>query len=285
MQPPPDMSSVIRHALNPVPTNLAQWIEALRTVEIPVLSYTVRRIQRAADDEDSVDVNTLADIVSDDPLMTIRLLRDVAHLPHGRFHSTPQTASEAVMLMGITPFLRNYTVLPTVQDRLADLPEALAGLTSVVVRAYRAARFAIAFASQRDDPDSAVLHEVALVHDFGEMLLWLHAPVQALQVLQLKASRPGLRSHDAQLEVLGIDLVDLRQALMLAWRLPETLLRAADTQHARSAKARTIDLAVRLARHTVADWHHPALREDVRDTAALLNLGLEPTRRLLPTLA
>jgi hypothetical protein len=44
---------------------------------------------------------------------------------------------------------------------------------------------------------------------------------------------------------------------------------------------RNVLLAVRLARHTAAGWDNAALADDVRDIAALLNLGEAPTLKLL----
>jgi hypothetical protein len=40
-------------------------------------------------------------------------------------------------------------------------------------------------------------------------------------------------------------------------------------------------LAIRVARHSAADWDNAALPDDVRDIADLLQLGEVPTRRLL----
>jgi len=42
-----------------------------------------------------------------------------------------------------------------------------------------------------------------------------------------------------------------------------------------------VRLAVRLARHTANGWHDPALDDDLREIAALLNLAEVPTLHLL----
>ena len=65
-------------------------------------------------------------------------------------------------------------------------------------RAHRAANFALAFAVHRMDHDAPVIHEAALLHDFAEMLLWLHAPALALQIAAAPARRPALRSAVVQ---------------------------------------------------------------------------------------
>ena len=45
------------------------------------------------------------------------------------------------------------------------------------------------------------IHEAALLHDFAEMLLWVHAPALALQIAQAQAKDPTLRSALAQKDV------------------------------------------------------------------------------------
>mgnify|MGYP000048729997 CR=1 FL=1 len=49
----------------------------------------------------------------------------------------------------------------------------------------------------------------------------------------------------AQRELLNIELHDLQQALMRAWRLPELLVRIEDDRHAETAQVRNVLLAVR----------------------------------------
>jgi len=59
------------------------------------------------------------------------------------------------------------------------------------------------------------------------------------------------------------------------------LVRITDDRHAENSQVRNVLLAIRVARHTTHGWDNPALPDDVRDIAALLQLGLEPTRQLL----
>ena len=105
----------------------------------------------------------------------------------------------------------------------------------------------------------------------------VHAPALALQHRRRATADPALRSARAQRAVLNIELADLQQALMRAWRLPELLVQINDDRHADTAQVRNVLLAVRLARHSARGWDNPALADDVRDIAALLNLGETPT--------
>jgi HD-like signal output (HDOD) protein len=157
----------------------------------------------------------------------------------------------------------------------------LQGLHEVIHRAHRAARFALAFAIHRGDHDAPVIHEAALLHDFAEMLLWLHAPHLALDIAYRQKADPTLRSAAAQRALLGVPLSDIQHALMLAWRLPELLVQITDDSKAGASQVRNVMLAMRLARHTARGWDNAAIPDDLHDIAQLLNLGPGPTETLL----
>jgi HD-like signal output (HDOD) protein len=213
--------------------------------------------------------------------MSLKLMAHVSGVRSQRSTTDPETVTAALVLLGISPFFRAFGPQATVDEHLAGQPEALLGLGEVLKRAHRGAAFALAFAVHRMDHDAQVIHAAALLHDFAEMLLWLHAPALALQIAAAQQKDPALRSATIQREVLHIELHDLQQSLMRAWHLPELLVRINDERHAETAQVRNVQLAVRLARHTARGWDNAALPDDVREIAALLNLGEAPTLHLL----
>lgn len=259
----------------------AAWVAAFDRLDIPVLATTADAVEEWRANEDAADAHLLAESLDTDPLMTLKLLRHVAMLRRGRDQSDAETATEALVMLGITPFFRDFGPQPTVEARLADQPDALAGLRQVLRRAHRAARFALGFAVHRGDHDAALIHEAALLHDFAEMLLWVHAPALALRLLRRQQAEPGLRSAEAQRTLLHVDLSDLQQALMKTWRLPQLLVQISDDRASHLAQVRNVQLAIRLARHSAQGWDNAALPDDVDEIAALLNLGIQPTLNLL----
>lgn len=263
------------------PRDLAAWAALFDHADLPVLATTAEALAELAANEDAVDAHMLADAIVDDPLMTIKVLAHVAQLRRGREGSDTETVTEALVMMGIPPFFRAFSALPVVEDLLAEHPAARAGFRRVLRRARRAARFSMGFAVHRMDHDAAVLHEAALLHDFAELLLWLRAPTLALQIAARQAAEPTLRSAQVQREVLNIELADLQHRLMQSWRLPDLLVRITDQHHVETAQARNVLLAIRVARHSAHGWDNPALPDDVAAVADLLNLGIEPTWRLL----
>jgi HD-like signal output (HDOD) protein len=147
------------------------------------------------------------------------------------------------------------------------------GIERVMERAHRAGRFAIAFAMARNDTDAEVIREAAILHDFAEALLWCHAPTLALQIRSRQDADPSLRSVQAQRDVLNIELHDLEQALMRAWRLPELLQHLTNAHQASVPRVRNVLLATALARHSEQGWDNAALPDDVEAIGRLLNLA------------
>lgn len=259
------------------PHDLSAWTTWFRTATIPVQARTAEELALLADAEalrGDVDAHQLTDPVGRDPLMALKLLATVAQARRaadGR--SGPETVTAALVMMGVAPFFRAFGSLVTVEQQLAEQPEALAGLARVIARAHRAANFALGFAVQRMDEDAAVVQLAALLHDFAEMLLYCHAPALALEIERRQRADPQLRSAVVQRELLGIELAALQQALMRSWALPELLVRIADDAHAEHPQVRSVELAIRLARHTQQGWDNAAVPDDVADVAALLRLS------------
>lgn len=278
------LTSPVLTATPRLPRGVDGWVAAWRHADIPVLEETSAAIEELRLQEDKVDARLLSSSIGADPLMCLKLLAYVSTHRSSRRITDAETATAALVMMGIGPFFRNFGLQPTVQQRLATRPEALEGLQSVLQRSRRAAAFALGFAVHRMDHDAEVIHEAALLHDFAEMLLWCHGPHLALAIANAQRLDPALRSAVAQRATLGVELAEVQQALMKAWRLPELLVRISDDHHANTAQVRNVHLAIRLARHTAQGWDNPALPDDVREIAALLNLGYEPTLKLLQDL-
>jgi HD-like signal output (HDOD) protein len=255
------------------PRGVDAWTAHLRDADIPVLADTAAALESLRVNEDGVDANSLADVISGDPLMTLKVLRYSASRRGSRVVTDTETVTAALVMMGITPFFRAFGLQATVEDCLGANGEALSGLRQTLQRAHRAATFALGFAVHRRDGDAAVIHEAALLHDFAEMLLWYHAPELALRVRDAQRADAALRSGTAQRDILNVELGELQQSLMKSWRLPELLIRISDDAHADHGSVKSVRLAIRLARHTALEWENPAVPDDIVEIAALLGIS------------
>ncbi len=264
----------------PLPS-LAAWTDCFRNADIPVMTATAVALEAMRANEDDVDANLLGEMTASDPLMTLKVMAHAASVRPQRIVTETETVTAALVMMGISPFFRTFGPQPTVEERLREAPEALAGLHDVLRRAHRAANFALGFAVHRMDHDAAAIHQAALLHDFAEMLLWCHAPALALRICQEQRADPALRSSVVQQAVLKVQLPDLQQSLMHAWRLPQLLTDITNDRRAEHPSAKSVVLAIRLARHTAHGWDNAALPDDAHDIGSLLNLSDAATLQLL----
>ncbi len=264
------------------PRDVRGWAGCFDPMALPVLTATANEIEVLRPAEEQVDAHLLAEVIGNDPLMTLKVMVHLARLRHGREGGEPETLTGALVMLGIPPFFRAFGPQPTVEAHLSGRPEALAGFNRVLVRAHRASRFAMAFAAHRMDHDAAVIYEAALLHDFAELLLWLHAPDLALQIAARQRADSGLRTAALQRDLLNIDLADLQHHLMLAWRLPALLVAITDDHAMRdSPQLANVRLAIRVARHSACGWENPALPDDLVAVGALLQLNPVNVERLL----
>lgn len=265
-----------------VPRDVAGWAARVDPAALPVLADTAEQIEALRVIEDEVDAHLLAETIGSDPLMSLKVMSHLARLRRGREGSDTETLTAALVMIGIPPFFRAFGAQPTVEDRLAGVPEALEGFRCVLRRSHRAAQFAIAFAAHRLDHDAAVIHDAALLHDFAELLLWLEAPALALGIARRQRADPALRSAAVQRELLNIELADLQHHLMLAWRLPRLLVEITDDRAKRETpQLANVRLAIRVARHSADGWDNAALPDDYADIGRLLQLSPPHVERLL----
>jgi HD-like signal output (HDOD) protein len=280
MEQQPD--NPLRFGAGKPPRDLSWWTARFDVESLPVLASTSESIEELRGNEQAVDAHLLAETLAADPLMTLKVLAHVAALRRSRDGTDTETLTAALVMLGITPFFRDFGLQPSVQGQFEGRPWALDGFQSVLKRSHRAANFALAFAVQRMDHDAMVIRDAALLHDFAELLMWVLEPERAVEVARLQQADPTLRTSVVQRAVYGIELPDLQHALMIKWRLPRLLVDIADDhREGVSSQARCVLLAIRLARHTATDWSNQALADDVSDISKLLNMSTGPTLELL----
>ena len=254
-------SSSPASAAQPVeaPRDVAAWTRWFAAAEIPVLPETAEALEALRANEDKVDANSLGEMIAGDPPMTLKVLAYESGHRSRRVVTSAETVIAALVMMGISPFFRAFGPQETIDERLRDRAEGLEGLRRVLLRAHRGANFALAFAIHRTDPDAAVIHAAALLHEFAELLLWCHVPDLAAKVQAMQDADPELRSSVAQRTVLNVELAEVQRALAEEWRLPALIVEStAEAKATGQTSARIVALAARLARHTARGWDNAA---------------------------
>lgn len=266
---------------HPLPT-VDDWVLLFTNNTLPVLRLTQRRVEEMRADVDGVDARELARIILQDPIMTVRVLAYIQPVRGRSLQHDITTIASAVMMSGIEPFFNRFADLLTVEQQLHDAsPQALLGVLQIIRRAQRAADYAQDWAIWRHDINMEEVRIAALLHDLAEILVWCSAPELGLKIQHLQRSNPGMRSADAQRQVLGFTFLDIQLALCGAWHLPDLLRTLIDDDNADLPRVRNVTLAVRLARHSAHSWDDPALPDDYADIGGLLNITPESVRQRL----
>lgn len=260
--------------------NLAAWTRYFAQASIPALKRTVAELGELRAREDTVNAREVAAAVLNDPLAALKVLAHLASLKGKRATAEIWTIEESAVMMGLSPFLKRFSELPTVEEQLQGHPKALLGLLRVMRRAQRAAGWARDWAIRRNDLDVERITVAALLHDLAETLMWCFAPTLALRVQDTQRADPQLRSRAAQEAVYGIELNKLQHALVKQWRLPSLLVEMMDDRLADRPRVRNVLYAVNLARHTDHGWDNAALPDDFKNIADLLRIDVDMARRI-----
>ena len=261
--------------------DLAAWSDALSRMEIPVLPETAAELAVLNADQDSADAQGIAAIVMRDPLMSVKLYRHLASLRRRTQLTDVESLTGSILMLGLSPFFRAFGAVQPIAPPAGHTQHWQQGLSAVLSRSQRAADYAFEWGVRRNDMDAELIYTAALLHDFTEVLLWCVAPALAGAVQQKLAQNPGLRSIEAQRDILNVGVNELQQALMQRWRLPELLVRITDDHAARDPQVRTVTLAIALARHSADGWDNPALPDDYSALGFLLNMPAQQARLLV----
>lgn len=251
----------------------APWIEHFGQIELPVLRHTVHQLEELRAEAEVIDMRKLATIVTHDPLMTLRVFRDMRTRRAGRQMAEITTIERAVVMMGIQNFYAGIENIPLIEHQLKGYPKAMLGLLKVIARARHAAGWARDWALLRQNAAFEEITLAALLHDFVEILMWCQAPNLAVAARDRHLADPGRRSADIQQQVFGAQLDEIAIGLCERWGLPELLLTLMQPADRQTNNALNVRLAVDLARHTANGWNDPALPDDFRRIEEMLHIG------------
>jgi HD-like signal output (HDOD) protein len=254
------------------PESLADWLAFLGRADIPVLKHTARELERSRADEALLNARSIAHVVTDDPLMTVKLLRYMQTHKHRNQKYELVDVKQALLMMGLDTFFREVPAMPIAEDMLHGHLDALVHLLHTVRRAQRSAHYAFDWALRLHDLHAEEVHVSALLSHVAEMLMWCFNPAQMLEIRKRQEADHTLRSADVQRQVLGFTGTELQRQLAIEWQLPELLLNLMDPAQAKSLRVRNVVLAANLARHSAHGWDNAALPDDYRDIAALLRM-------------
>lgn len=251
---------------------LDYWVALFTRADLPVLKQTARDLDTLRADENRVTVNSIAEIIARDPMMTVKLLRYLQQ--HKRKTQTAEViqVTQVLLMLGIEPFFNRIPAQPLVEEVLKPHIVALPPMLRVVHRSHRASEYAKDWAVRLRDLHYEEVRIAGLLHDIAEILMWCFAPAQMLEIHSIQKKDHTLRSRDVQQRILGFALPDLQRELARQWELPKLLLTLMNDASAMQPRVRNVLLAVNLARHSTHGWDDPALPDDYKDIGELLRI-------------
>jgi HD-like signal output (HDOD) protein len=260
---------------------LAEWVDFLSQVDIPVLKQTARNLSALRQHEKNLSARGVAHIINFDPMMTVKLLRHLQQQKHPSQEHEVMQVDQALMMLGLDTFFKKVPAEPLAETVLSGQMDALSCLLRVIHRSNRASNFAVDWAVRLSDMHFEEVRIAALLFDIAELLMWCFAPVDMLKIRAMQQQDKTLRSNVAQERVLGFELFSLQSALASKWSLPKLLITLMDGECANQQRVRNIFLAVNLARHSANGWNDAALPDDYTDIGKLLHMPPEEVKVMI----
>lgn len=252
-----------------------QWTAFLKNVDIPIMPRSKFLLQSLLDRAgEEVAPKELAQIVTGDPFLALRLLRGAERRRSRTLGHDTTTALASILQIGTLGLVRTIE-----HCELCD--DANPGLAGAEFRGATASYLARHWASCRGDLSPDELALAALLADIGETMFWHFAPELARKIQDHLASLPHMNPTYVEQDVLGFSFRSLTLHLADAWELPPLL--TALIRGVNNARANIARIACNVARHLQSDPEQPAILEDMRALHAILpHVGVRELLQPLP---
>ncbi|MEW8656751.1 MAG: HDOD domain-containing protein [Candidatus Thiodiazotropha endolucinida] len=254
------------------PQQLVIEIESL--VSLPDVCVKVNRLI----DAPNYSVATLGEIISQDTDLSARLLR----LVNSAFFNLKvpvETISRAITIIG-TNELRNLVMATTAARIFTGIPGDLVDMTEYWRYSITAGVVAGELAKRCNVLHSERLFVMGVLHDIGRLAIYLKMPQESRDILLITGGDDTLLP-DAENDVLGFTHMDVGEALLRKWKLPESIVSVV-AHHHRPASTQVFQLETSLlslsallayAEISGVDWYETV---ELVDPVVWKQTGLEP---------
>jgi len=222
-----DLSSVLAHA-----------------DQLPAVSHSaIELVSMLANDD--VDIHTLADKVTLDPVIAGRVLK-VANSTF--FNRGRQVGSipDAVMIIGMIN-ARSLIIAAAVMGK-ARAPKVPGFDMSYFWRHSLSTGIVTQQLALHLGLSTGIAFSSGLLHDIGKLILALSYPEEYTQVIKLK-QQENLQTFEAEQEVLGLDHSVIGAGVLGDWNLPTPLVNAINEHHMENTSSDLLASSLRLANH------------------------------------
>jgi HD-like signal output (HDOD) protein len=188
----------------------------VRLVSFPDIYFKIREVI----DNPLSSARHIAEVVSKDPALTVRLLRLVNSSYYG-FPKAITSIPRAVAIIGSNQ-LTSLALAVSALSVFRNVPGERVDVKSFWLHSVAVGVFARILAFRRRTRDEERHFLAGLLHDVGRIVLYNQVPWRMNEALAL-ASAEGIPLFRAERELLGFDHADLARRLLAAWNIPENI--------------------------------------------------------------
>jgi HD-like signal output (HDOD) protein len=196
-------------------------------VEVSSLPVVYYKINEAINNPRTSMAN-IGKIISDDPGLTVRLLRLVNSAFYG-FPSKIETITQALVIIG-TNQLRDLVLATSITRLFEGIPEDLVTMDSFWRHSIACGIAAKTLATYRNETNVERFLIAGMLHDIGRLILYKKGGDQAREIL-LRCHLNKTLLFLTEQELLGFDHAALGRRLLQAWNLPLSLEEAVAFHH------------------------------------------------------
>jgi HD-like signal output (HDOD) protein len=170
----------------------------------------------------------ISKIISDDPGLTVRLLRLVNSAFYG-FPSKIETITQALVIIG-TNQLRDLALATSIVSLFEGIPKDLVSMESFWRHSIACGIAAKTLATYRNETNIERFLIAGMLHDIGRLILYKKVSDQVREALLRSQNNKTLLFLMEQ-EVMGFDHASLGRRLLEVWNLPPSLGEAVAFHH------------------------------------------------------
>ncbi len=216
-------------------------------VQLLSLPEICLRIQQLASNPHA-EMGEFAELVSQDPALTIRLLKLVNSAYYG-FPGRVDTLTRAINLVGIAE-LRNLSLAMAAMEVFGGLECERFDMFSFWRHSVYCALLARFLAKRAGVLHGERLFIAGLLHDVGRLLIFSLLPERAAVILQRTVHGEAVCS--AERAELGFDHAEVGFELLMLWRLPTALCSAVAYHHNASPQDAPLETSLVLIANHIA---------------------------------
>ncbi len=243
---------------------VSQWAAYFENQALPVMRRSkVLMTQLDSAEGEMLAPRDLSDIVLQDPLLCLCLLREAERRKSHRLDHETTTALAAIMQLGVDEFRKLLLSSP-------EVDEDNVGLLKVEARARASSQIAQVWAADRMDLNPEEVSVSALLAGTGDLLLWVYAPEIPQKAEDELHSGRAQRSAQAQTQACGFTFKQLTLQCAERWKLPALVIQL--LRGSESMRAQLTRVCSNAARHVLDDSETAtlALANDVVEAAKLI---------------